>query len=123
MLLRCGCSCGFGCGCGCAVTVAVPVTENAPDRVSVTLLSSVGVVYPKLYKPNLAPQHSTMTQPINKRLKTLDFACFSNDPSATQEEKEACFGAATTDSEGVATLTAAFDSRGKAGEYKVRAVI
>ena len=33
-----------------------------------------------------------------------------------------CFGQAITNSDGVATLNAAFDSRGRAGEYKIVAV-
>ena len=55
-----------------------------------------------------------MTRPENKRLKTLDNAC------ATSVQR--CVGYATTDTDGYATLSAGFDSRGQAGIYKVGAV-
>ena len=72
----------------------------AGKLVYLVVTEAPGVKYPLRYQPQLAVQHSTMTQPVNKMLLTTSSNTF-------------------TDENGHVDLQAGFDTKGRAGEYKV----
>ena len=72
----------------------------AGKLVYLVVTEAPGVKYPLRYQPQLAVQHSTMTQPVNKMLHITS-------------------AKTSTDESGHVNLQAGFDTKGRAGDYKV----